>query len=65
VLDAAAIHCRGRSARRASDSEPHLHRIIIGTRDDIATEISRSRRENPKNKRGANDYALAQFGLDG
>ncbi len=31
--------------------------------DDIMNEITGWRRENPKNARGENDYALAQFGL--
>lgn len=31
--------------------------------DDIMSAISGWRRENPKNARGANDYALAQFGI--
>ena len=31
--------------------------------DDIINEITGWRRENPKNARGENDYALAQFGL--
>lgn len=35
----------------------------IGSPTDVMAEISGWRRENPKNARGANDYALAQFGL--
>ena len=31
--------------------------------NDIMAEITGWRRENPKNARGSNDYALAQFGL--
>ena len=31
--------------------------------DDIMGEITGWRRENPKNARGANDYALAEFGI--
>ncbi|MEO7248178.1 MAG: sulfotransferase [Novosphingobium sp.] len=31
--------------------------------DDVMAAITGWRRENPKNARGANDYALAQFGL--
>lgn len=35
-----------------------------GMPDDVREAIASWRRENPKNKRGANDYALAQFGID-
>ena len=35
----------------------------IASPEDVMAEISGWRRENPKNARGANDYALAQFGL--
>jgi Sulfotransferase family len=35
----------------------------IDSPEDVMAEITGWRRENPKNARGANDYALAQFGL--
>lgn len=35
-----------------------------GMPDDVRASIGSWRRENPKNKRGANDYALTQFGID-
>ena len=35
----------------------------IGSPPDVMADIASWRRENPKNARGANDYALAQFGL--
>lgn len=36
----------------------------IDTPDDVRAAITGWWRENPKNRRGANDYALAQFGID-
>lgn len=36
----------------------------ISSPPDVMAEIAGWRRENPKNARGANDYALGQFGLD-
>lgn len=38
--------------------------LSIGSPPEVIAEIAGWRRENPKNARGANDYALAQFGLD-
>lgn len=36
----------------------------IGSPPDVMAEITGWRRANPKNARGVNDYALAQFGLN-
>lgn len=36
----------------------------MDTPEDVSESIARWRRDNPKNARGANDYALEQFGLD-
>ena len=43
---------------------PEVHAGIgIDTPDDVREAITDWRRANPKNKRGANDYALDQFGI--
>ena len=36
----------------------------IDTPSNVRESIAQWRRDNPKNKRGANDYALEQFGID-
>lgn len=38
--------------------------IGIDTPDDVRESIATWRRENPKNKRGANEYSLEQFGIN-
>lgn len=38
--------------------------IGIDTPEDVRAAIASWRRANPKNRRGANDYALEQFGLE-
>ncbi len=47
-----------------ADEMARIHAALgIGSPPDVMEEITGWRRENPKNARGANDYALAQFGL--
>jgi hypothetical protein len=42
-----------------------IHRAIdIATPTDVAEAVAAWHAENPKNARGRNDYALAQYGLD-
>ncbi|MFT3967050.1 MAG: sulfotransferase [Sphingobium sp.] len=54
--------------RLVADPMAELHRVHdwlgIGTPPDVEAAITGWRRDNPKNRRGANDYALAQFGID-
>ncbi|MFM6933361.1 MAG: sulfotransferase family protein [Novosphingobium sp.] len=48
-----------------ADEMARVHTALgIGSPHDVMAEITGWRRENPKNARGANDYALAQFGLN-
>ena len=42
-----------------------IHRGLgIDTPDDVARSVAAWHASNPKNARGRNDYALAQYGLD-
>ncbi len=48
-----------------ADEMARIHAALgIGSPPDVMEEVTGWRRENPKNARGANDYALTQFGLN-
>ncbi|MET0180929.1 MAG: sulfotransferase [Novosphingobium sp.] len=53
--------------RLLADPTPHIehaHRELgLDTPDDVREAIGQWRRDNPKNARGTNEYALEQFGL--
>lgn len=76
-IDRIMAFCSGPDAERVTHVDYYrlvedpgvlMRKIHVGigtdTPEDVLESITGWRRENPKGKRGANKYALAQFGID-